>query len=308
MILRTFIENIEPTNYKCKYVNYSVVYNALQINPLRRLKMLNFSKKSIKTILSSFGLEVHRQVRGASQRSRASMQGCLQQARQNGLSPDTIMDVGAARGTPALYEVFPNARHIFIEPLKEFVPHLDSLVQKLNRAEYIVAAATSTPGNVVINIHPDLEGSSMYKENEDSNVNGVERTIPAMTIDRICQERGTTGSYLIKIDTQGSELDVLIGAEAVLQDTEFIILEVSLFEFFQGGPQLYDCINFMKNRGFVAYDVFDLQYRLLDGAMSQVDIAFVREQSKFRKFHFYATQKQRNFQNKLILQNIDKSN
>lgn len=70
-------------------------------------------------------------------------------------------------------------------------------------------------------------------------------------------------------------------------------MEVSFFQFFAGGPQFDDCLKFMKERGFVCYDMFGLSYRPLDGAMSQVDLAFVREESKFRKVHFYATREQR---------------
>jgi FkbM family methyltransferase len=209
--------------------------------------------------------------------------------------------VGAAMGTTALYDVFPEAKHILIEPLEEYIPHLDSIVNKLNRAEYIIAAATATPGDIVINVHPDLVGSSLFKEDEDSDVNGVERTIPGMTLDNICFQRGTEGPYLIKIDTQGSELEVLKGAKTVLKETEVVILEVSFFEFFKGGPQIYDCMTFMKEQGFVPYDIFDLQYRLLDGAMSQVDIAFTREQGLLRKYHFYATREQRDEQNQRML-------
>ncbi len=262
--------------------------------------MLDLYKKIVKKSISLFGLESHRR-QAIAQISRASMLGCLQQARQNGLRPKTIIDVGAASGTLALYEVFPEARHILIEPLEEYIPHLTSLVDKLDRAEYIIAAATATPGDVIINVHADLVGSSLYKEDEDSDVNGVERTIPAMTLDNICSERGTERPYLIKIDTQGSELEVLKGAHTVLKDTEFVIIEVSLFEFFKGGPQVYDCMTFMKEWGFVAYDIFNLQYRLLDGAMSQVDIAFVREQSNLRRYHFYATREQRAEQTKQLL-------
>jgi FkbM family methyltransferase len=266
--------------------------------------MLDFPKKLLKKSLGLFGLEIHRHRPGIDRYPRASMHGCLRQALQNGFRPETIIDVGAATGTPALYEVFPEARHLLIEPIEEYLPQLDSLVGKLNKAEYIIAAATATLGNVAINVHPDLVGSSLYKEDEDSNVNGVERTIPALTLDQICGERDTQGPYLLKIDTQGSEIDVLKGAKTVLQDTELVILEVSFFEFFKGGPQVYDCMNFMKEYGFVAYDIFDLQYRLLDGAMSQVDIAFVRDKSHFRKFHCYANQQQRAQQNKQILETI----
>jgi FkbM family methyltransferase len=257
--------------------------------------MLDFSKKIFYKILDLAGIEIRRK-----RQVRASMHGCLQQAVRNGLKPNTVIDVGVAYGTQALYELFPNARHILIEPLEEFVPHLDNLVAKLNnKAEYIIAAATSTPGNIVINVHPDLVGSSAYKEEEDSNVN-FERIVPAVTLDNVCRDRKTSGPYVIKIDTQGSELDVLRGAETVLRDTELVILEVSFFEFFKGGPQIYDYITFMKERGFVAYDVFDLQYRLLDGAMSQCDIAFAKNDSCFREFHFYATREQRCAQNKRL--------
>lgn len=255
--------------------------------------MLNSAQKSIKKYLNILGFKIHQQKRIPSQTPRASMHACLRQAYLNGLNPKTVIDVGAAQGTPVLYHVFPQARYILIEPLEEYIPYLNQVVDRLDTAEYIIAAATAKPGNVIINVHPDLEGSSLYLEDEDSDVNGVERTIPGMTLDNICAERRTDGPYLIKIDTQGYELEVLQGAQIVLKDTDFVILEVSFFEFFKGGPQVYDCLSFMKEQGFVAYDIFDLQYRLLDGAMSQVDIAFVREQSQLRKYHFYATREQR---------------
>ena len=262
--------------------------------------MLNISKKLLKNFVGSFGLEVHRKRQVIDESPRDSMQGCLRQAFRNGLRPKTVIDVGAAGGTPALYEVFPGARHILIEPLEEYVPYLDSLVSKLDKAEYIIAAATDKLGSIVINVHPDLVGSSIYKEDEDSDVNGIERTIPTTTLNKICCDRGADGPYLIKIDVQGAELDVLKGAKMVLKDTEFIILEVSFFEFFKGGPQVDRCIDFMKEHGFVIYDMFDLQYRLLDGAMSQADIAFVRDKSHLKKHHFYASREQRAKQNKQL--------
>ncbi|MBE9048062.1 FkbM family methyltransferase [Pleurocapsales cyanobacterium LEGE 10410] len=266
--------------------------------------MLNFSKK-LQQKINFFRFEISSKKKRPNKAVRASMHACLQQALQNGLKPATIIDVGAAQGTPALYEVFPKARHIFVEPLKEFTTYLDTLVGKLDKAEYIIAAAGTQRSNIVINVHPDLVGSSIYKEGENSNVNGVERIVPVVSLDRICEEKGAEGPYLIKIDTQGSELNVLRGAEEVLQKTDFVILEVSLFEFFQDGPQLFECINFMKKRGFVAYDLFNLQYRLLDGAMSQVDIAFVRENSHFRTFHFYATEEQREKQNQRLIKSLN---
>jgi len=103
--------------------------------------------------------------------------------------------------------------------------------------------------------------------------------------------------FLLKLDVQGAELDVLLGAEEILQGAEYILLEVSFFPFFTGGPLFQDILSFMRSRGLVVYDIFDLQYRPLDNALSQADIVFVKEGGLLRRHHFYATREQRERQN-----------
>ena len=56
-----------------------------------------------------------------------------------------------------------------------------------------------------------------------------------------------------------------------------MLLEVSLFQFYQGGPQFFEVVKFMKDLGFVVYDFFDAHHRLIDGALAQLDVAFVKE-------------------------------
>jgi FkbM family methyltransferase len=277
---------------------------------MKNFSVLEMVKKILKKVGYTVGIEFRKvdssskglkkqNMSPAQTFARSSLSGILQHAKHVGVSPRTVIDVGAAYGnfTTTCRTFFPDARYILVEPLEEYTPYLQSVITTGAYIEYILAVATDESGETSINVHPDLVGSSLYKENEDSEVNGVERAIPAVTLDEICTTRHTTGPYLIKIDTQGAELKVLSGTEKILQETEFITLEVSLFEFFKEGGQFYDYITFMKARGFVVYDIFDLQYRLFDGAMSQVDIAFVRENGQLRKLHCYATKEQREQQN-----------
>ena len=63
---------------------------------------------------------------------------------------------------------------------------------------------------------------------------------------------------LLKADVQGAELQVLSCATRTLQETEIVILEVSLLAAMIGGPELFDVICRMKDLGFVAYDLFGL--------------------------------------------------
>jgi FkbM family methyltransferase len=255
-----------------------------------------FLKVIIGKSFHALGLEVHKSS------SRSSLAGVLQSSKKAGLSPGTIIDVGAAYGAFDLqcYKLFPNAAYVLIEPLAEYKTHLQTVTRSIPDARLIFAAAAANPGEVTINVHPDWVGSSLYIEDEATDVNGVPRTVPAVPLDQIARDANLIAPFLIKIDVQGAELDVLLGAEATLQATELIILEASFFEVFKGGPQFYDIVTFMKSKGFVAYDLFGLQYRPLDNALSQVDVVFVKEGGIFRKYHYYATPRQREEQNRRL--------
>lgn len=188
---------------------------------------------------------------------------------------------------------------MLVEPLQEYEPVLQQITRRY-QADYILAAAGASPGTITLNVHPDLAGSSIFTEAEDSDVNGVPRTVPVITLDRLCAEKSLSGPYLIKVDVQGAELTVLNGASQILSETELVILEVSLFQFFVNEPQLYDVVSYMKERGFVVYDIFGNHNRPLDGALCQVDMVFVKENGQFRKEHLFATAQQRQRQTRRL--------
>jgi FkbM family methyltransferase len=223
---------------------------------------------------------------------RTSLYGVLDQVIKLGFKPETVIDVGVAYGTFELYEKFPEANILLVEPLIEYEGDLKEICRKY-KAQYVLAGAGAQPGNITLNVHPQLYGSSILNESEGGLADGVPREISVVALDDLCRERNLKGPYLLKVDVQGAELNVLDGSRKVLEDTEMIILEVSLFDFFVGGPQFYDVVSYMKERGFVTYDIFGGYVRPLDKALAQVDIAFVKEKGQFRKSNFFATPEQR---------------
>lgn len=249
--------------------------------------MKRFLKKVVKKTFNVCGFEIRR-----TDTVGRTLAEVLDDISRLGFSPQTVIDVGVASGTFELYDAFPNARHLLIEPLEEFRPALEEITRQFN-AEYVIAAASDKSGRIVINVHPTLEGSSILKEVEGSHVDGVERVVPAVTIDDLCNERNLREPYLVKVDVQGAELKVLNGGKKTLKETDLVILEVHFFQFFVNGPQFHDVVGYMKDRGFVVYDCFGGYYRPLDGALAAMDIAFVKENGQFRMQHFFATQEQR---------------
>jgi FkbM family methyltransferase len=260
-----------------------------------REKNLKIIKNIIKYILRMAGIGTY----SIKNVHRHYMYEILEHLKKIKFYPKTVIDVGVAYGTKDLYEKYPEAHHLLVEPLEEYKSVLEKITKKYN-AEYELAAAGAKEGVLEINVHPDLSGSSLLKEAEDSDVNGVPRKVQIITLDNLCRQKNISGPFLIKIDTQGAELEVLEGAKNILKETEVIILEVSFFQFYQNGPLLYDVVKWMKDHGFVAYDLFGGQNRPLDGALAQIDMVFVKEHGSFRENHNYANREQRTKHTKLV--------
>jgi FkbM family methyltransferase len=206
-----------------------------------------------------------------------------------GFKPETLIDVGVAEGTPELYCAFPEAHILMIEPIEEFKADIDLILAKRS-GSFVSAAAGATSGSVAINVHPhSLDGSSLLSEEIGSEADGFKRTIDMVRIDDVIKEKDLHGPYFLKLDVQGAELDALEGCRETLLKTDVVAMEISLFKFMKTAPELFEVIAFMKNRGFVAFDIVLQWNRPLDNALGQIDIIFVQEKGPFRKDHSFAT-------------------
>ncbi len=214
------------------------------------------------------------------------MAAVLDNMKRLGLDPATVIDVGVGYGTPELWEAFPRARLLLVEPIAD---RFGGAVPE--RAELVTAAAGAAPGRTTITVHRAPEMSSVLGAwTGDSG--GEAREVPVVRIDDLVRERGLPGPYVLKVDVEGAELSVLDGATEVLRETEVVLLEVRFFELVPGAAQLHDVVPYMRERGFVAYDVFGGAIRLSDGALAVTNLAFVREDGRFRRDHAFGTPEQ----------------
>ena len=223
---------------------------------------------------------------------RSSMFRSLLNVKNLGFEPLTVIDVGAGLGTFEIYEAFPKSRYLLIEPIAENEPYLKKICQSLERADYIIAAASKEEGLVPLQVNvSNFIHSYISDESEASSENFELRTIPAVTLDEVCRTRQLEGPYLIKVDVDGKELDVLAGSSQILQNTELVIVEVTLYVSARF-DKMCAVINFMKEQGFVTYDIVDFSYRFSDLALSQVDLVFVKESGQLTKESRYAAGKE----------------
>ena len=244
--------------------------------------------QAAKRLADRAGVEVRRKDTGV----RRTPEAVLAHVKRLGFSPASVIDVGVAYGTPELYDAFPSARFLLVDPLEEYAEAIGQITGRLRDAEWVRAAAGPSPGEleIVVNRAPAL--SSMLGHWKGQDDGGRARTVPVVRIDDLVAERSLPGPYLLKADVEGAELRVLDGAPRVLEQTELVLLEVNLFEFLPGQPQLHDVVGYMRERGFVTYDFYGGHVRLLDDALAMTNMAFVREDGMFRRSHDFATGEQ----------------
>lgn len=169
----------------------------------------------------------------------------------------TVFDIGVNRGTPDLYEAFPDAHYVLVEPIAELRPRVEKILRRLD-GEYVQAAASSHVGTATLNVERARFGLSSLEHRPtppttDSDIE--RRVVPVTTVDQIVADRELRGPFGIKIDTEGHEVDVIRGAERTLRRTEWVIAEVSITGRFTDGYRADQMIGEMRDRGFVIADV-----------------------------------------------------
>jgi FkbM family methyltransferase len=112
---------------------------------------------------------------------------------------------------------------------------------------------------------------------------GSSATAPVTTVSAILAEYRLEGeTILLKIDTQGMELDVLAGAEPVLPSIDAIHIEMSLRPLYEGEPDYLAVLQVLHGHGYRPEMLSERTFSRTLGRQLQVDGLFVREDRSSR--------------------------
>lgn len=204
-----------------------------------------------------------------------------------GFSPRTILDIGAYQGdwTRMMKVIFPLSRVFMVEA----TPDKKNILKKVEEADGFEIALLGEKNKKSVDFYvadpkeTDITtGNSVYIEKTRFfDVDHVVK-LPMTTLDDLVKKKKLKNIDFIKIDTQGSELDILKGGKKTIKDCQFILLETQNLEYNSGAPFIEDVIIDMKGYGFRLFDIVEIHY-LPDGELFQVDLLFVKKDSKFLK-------------------------
>lgn len=190
---------------------------------------------------------------------------------ERGFNPKIIFDVGAFEGTfcEMARRIWPHSQIVMFEANQDKLPILESVAKRTN-ADVKMKLLGPEDGNEV-EFFVMESGSSVMEENSP-----LDRRVVIHETSRLDTTAGDLRPDFLKLDVQGFELEVLRGANEVLQSVEAVMMEVSLIEINKGAPLFAEVVRFMADRGFEVGDVLEIHRRPLDQATNQVDLLFVR--------------------------------
>lgn len=167
---------------------------------------------------------------------------------------DTLVDIGVGpMGTPELYDLFPNAKLLLIDPLSESSTYILEHLQNRDVSFYNCAVGDRA-GTEKIHVQDEIGSSSILVPssiNFEHNASD-QRDIQVKTLDSIYENEKNLGKLGIKIDTEGFELNVIKGARETLKTAEFVLAEVRHnHESFLGVYKLHEFVAEMHKHGFV---------------------------------------------------------
>jgi FkbM family methyltransferase len=116
----------------------------------------------------------------------------------------------------------------------------------------------SQEGELAFNVLAGSQVSNSFLAPRQSTWDSIEygtgaisqRTVPITTLDRFCTKEGLGRIYLLKIDVQGFELEVLKGARDTLRRIDHVFVESGIQRLYEGAPSFSEICQFMESQGF----------------------------------------------------------
>ena len=182
-----------------------------------------------------------------------------------GIRYSTVIDVGCADGSFFLtlwnMGIIPGAVPLNIDANRLYEDSLKS-IKAVAGGDYCIGAITDHEGEIELttSVHPYW--SSLRPEHDAywqrvNNLSSSKMGVSATTLDVLCKR--LRPPFLLKLDVQGAEQEVLRGAPDTLKNTHVVICEADIADF-----RKIDSI--LVERGFALYDVTTLN-RIADGTL-----------------------------------------
>ena len=185
---------------------------------------------------------------------------------------DNIIDVGVAHGTDFLLENFPKAKFFLIEPNPFFFNFIEkNIIEKYNGKLFKVAVGNETCKKKFWH-SDDASYISSFIQRDDYKLK-KQIDVNVAKLDDILKDEKLNSKSLLKIDTEGYELEVLKGAERTLSKVNCLVIEIRLENIQTYNPS--EIISFLFNKNFIFHKIIKVNF--YKNGISYIDAIFLKK-------------------------------
>lgn len=199
----------------------------------------------------------------------------LKRAISNGMKCDVVYDVGACSGDFSRYltQILPHSNFYLFEANIAYLPRLI----EPNFNTFIVTLSDKDDKEVDFWIGLNT-GDSYYKETTTIYDDKGSKKMKCVTLDSMIKNKNLPIPNFVKIDTQGSELDILSASKCFMGKTEMILCECPIIEYNTGAPKMTDYLEFFKSHDYVPVEL--TQVHRAEDTILQIDLLFMLRSAK----------------------------
>ncbi len=196
--------------------------------------------------------------------------------RSKGMQFDNVYDIGACSGfwtRTVNKNALPDSKFFLFEANVHYMSDL------LVTGHRFFLNVLSDENRKFVDFYPGCNtGDSYYKETTTWYDEKVAVKTPCTTLDKLIQENDLPIPNLLKIDTQGSELDILSASKKLLGKTELIVCEMPVIEYNFGAPNISEYLNFFRDHDYIPVELVEVHQA--EGTLLQLDFAFMLRSAK----------------------------
>ena len=197
---------------------------------------------------------------------------------------DYVLDIGANEGQFAeeIRKYGFKKDILSYEPMTSAYKKLSKKSKSSNNWKIYNNGFGDKVGQKTLNISQNSVSSSILSLNKKSLIYEpkskyvAKETINLTTLNKVLtQNKFKKKKIFVKIDTQGYEKKILLGASKVLKKIKGIMLEVSVVAIYKGERDFIEMIKFMKKKGFYVWAIERGFSNKNTGRVFQLDIIFI---------------------------------
>jgi FkbM family methyltransferase len=171
----------------------------------------------------------------------------------------TVFDVGANIGqtAKAISAAFPNAQIYSFEPVSSTFAELEKNTLDLAKIKCFNIALSARDGTATMTAKP-LSTSNAIRAADLPPADGGE-TVPVMTGHSFCRDEKIRNISILKIDTEGHDLDVVLGFISLIQlhRVDFIQVEASMNRHNTKHVAFRDFCGLLEPLGYALFGIYD---------------------------------------------------